>query len=82
MVSLSEPSEVRADTTNGDVSITLPATAEPAVSFEINNGDVAINGFEADSTESNSEIDRMIGDGTHRITADTMNGDISIRGGN
>lgn len=82
MVSLSEPSEVRADTTNGDISITLPATAEPAVSFKINNGEVAINGFEADSTESDSEIDRMIGDGTHRITANTMNGDISIRGGN
>ncbi|ESS02983.1 MAG: DUF4097 family protein of unknown function [uncultured archaeon A07HR67] len=71
---------VSADTTNGDVSITLPATAEPAVSFETHNGDVAINGFEADSTEPDSEIDRMIGDGTHRITANTMNGDISIRG--
>lgn len=80
MISLSEPSEVRADTTNGDVSITLPATAEPAVSFEADNSDITINGFEADSTESDSEIDRMIGDGTHRITANTVNGDISIRG--
>ncbi len=71
---------VSADTTNGDVSITLPATAEPAVSFETTNGDVAIKRSEADSTESDSAIDRMIGDGTHRITANTMSGDITIRG--
>lgn len=79
-VSLSEPSEVRGDTTNGDVSITLPATAEPAVSFETTNGEVAINGFEADTTESDSTTDRMVGDGTHQVTASTVNGDISIRG--
>jgi DUF4097 and DUF4098 domain-containing protein YvlB len=79
-LSLSEPAEVQTDTTNGDVSITLPATAEPAISFDTTNGDTTINGFEADSTESDSEIDRLIGDGTHRITATSVNGDITVRG--
>jgi DUF4097 and DUF4098 domain-containing protein YvlB len=79
-LSLSEPAEVQTDTTNGDVSITLPATAEPAISFDTTNGDTTINGFEADSTESDSEIDRLIGDGTHRITANSVNGDITVRG--
>lgn len=76
----SAPVEIRTDTTNGDISITLPATAEPAISFDTTNGDTTINGFQADSTESGSAVDRMVGDGTHRVTATSMNGDITIRG--
>ena len=79
-LSSSEPAEVRTDTTNGDVSIILPATAEPAISFDTTNGDTTINGFQADSTESGSAVDRMVGNGTHRVTAATVNGDITIRG--
>lgn len=72
--------EVQTDTTNGDISITLPATAEPAISLDATNGDTTINGFQADSTESGSAVDWMVGNGTHRVTASTMNGDITIRG--
>jgi DUF4097 and DUF4098 domain-containing protein YvlB len=76
----SEPIKIRTDTTNGDISITLPTTAEPAISFETTNGDTTVNGFQADSTESGSAVDRMVGNGTHRVTATSMNGDITIRG--
>ena len=72
--------EVQTDTTNGDISITLPATAEPAISVDTTNGDTTINGFQADSTESGSAVDRMVGNGTHRVRASSMNGDITIRG--
>jgi DUF4097 and DUF4098 domain-containing protein YvlB len=76
-----EPIEIRTDTTNGDISITLPAAAEPAISFDTTNGDTTINGFQADSIESGSAVDRMVGNGTHRVTAISVNGDITIRGG-
>jgi DUF4097 and DUF4098 domain-containing protein YvlB len=76
----SEPVEIRTDTTNSDISITLPATAEPAISFDTTNGDTTINGFQADSIESGSAVDRMVGNGTHRVTATSVNGDITIRG--
>jgi DUF4097 and DUF4098 domain-containing protein YvlB len=76
----SAPVEIRTDTTNGDISITLPATAEPAISVDTTNGDTTINGFQADSTESGSAVDRMVGNGTHRVRASSMNGDITIRG--
>ncbi|PHQ47603.1 hypothetical protein DJ68_00995 [Halorubrum sp. C3] len=77
----SEPVGIQTDTTNGDVSITLPATSEPAISVDTTNGDTTINGFQADSTESGSAVDRMVGNGTHRVTATSMNGDITIRRG-
>ena len=76
----SAPVEIRTDTTNGDISITLPATAEPAISVDTTNGDTTINGFQADSTESGSAVNRMVGNGTHRVRASSMNGDITIRG--
>ncbi|WP_158294443.1 DUF4097 family beta strand repeat-containing protein [Halorubrum sp. SD690R] len=76
----SELVEVQTDTTNGDISITLPATTEPAISLDTTNGDTTINGFQADLIESGSAVDRMVGNGTHRVTATTTNGDITIRG--
>ncbi|MDB2239616.1 DUF4097 family beta strand repeat-containing protein [Halorubrum ezzemoulense] len=73
-------SEINVQGVNGDISITLPATAEPAISLDTTNGDTTINGFQADLTESGSAVDRMVGNGTHRVTATTTNGDITIRG--
>ncbi len=76
----SEPVEIQTDTTNGDVSITLPAIAEPAISVDTANGDTTINGFQADPIESGAAVDWMVGNGTHRVTATSVNGDITIRG--
>ena len=79
---LANSSDIQANTTNGDVSITLPATAEPSVSFETTNGEVATSGLEAGSIEADSEIDQTIGNGTHRIRVDTTNGNLRIQGEN
>jgi len=78
--SLANPSNIQANTTNGDVSITLPATAEPSVSFETTNGEVATSGLEAGTIEADSEINQTIGNGTHWIRVETTNGDLMIQG--
>ena len=80
VLSLANSSAIQATTTNGNVSITLPATAEPSVSFETTNGEVATSGLEAGSIEADSEINQTIGNGTHRISVDTTNGDLRIQG--
>ena len=80
VLSVANSSDIQATTTNGNVSITLPATAEPSVSFETTNGEVATSGLEAGSIESDSEINQTIGNGTHRISVDTTNGDLKIQG--
>lgn len=79
-LSLAKPSDIQANTTNGDVSITLPATAEPSISFETTNGEFEASGLDAGSIEADSGIDQTIGNGTYRIRVDTTNGDLRIQG--
>lgn len=79
-VALTGPADVTADTTNGDVSITVPADAEPVISFETTNGRFEATGLDAGSIEADGDIERTIGDGTHRLSVDTTNGDFSIQG--
>jgi hypothetical protein len=38
---------VQADTTNGNVSITLPASAEPSINYETTNGGFEASGLDA-----------------------------------
>lgn len=77
---LDELADVTAETTNGDVTITVPASAEPEVSFETTNGSLDITGLDAASLDVDSTVETTIGDGTHRIAVETTNGDFRLQG--
>ena len=79
VLSLGEASDIQANTTNGDVSITLPPTAEPAVSFDTTNGEFETTGIEAGSIASGSGADSTSRNGTRQVTVDTTNGNLTIQ---
>ena len=79
-LAVAEATDVQADTTNGNVSITLPATAEPSISYETTNGGFEASGLDAGSIEADAGVERTLGNGTHQLTVTTTNGDLTIRG--
>jgi|GEM_PF-1195143 Uncharacterized conserved protein len=79
-LSVAGATDVQADTTNGNVSITLPASAEPSISYETTNGGFEASGLDAGSIEADAGVEQTLGNGTHQLTVTTTNGDLTIRG--
>ena len=72
---------IKAETVNGRVTITLPDDADVQVSADTLNG--GINGrdfgLETDEGFVGSDLNGKIGDGSARLNVDTVNGSIKIR---
>jgi len=72
---------IKAETVNGRVTITLPEDADVQVSADTLNG--GINGrdfgLETDKGFVGSDLNGKIGDGSARLNVDTVNGSIKIR---
>jgi len=72
---------IKAETVNGRVTITLPEDADVQVSADTLNG--GINGrdfgLETDEGFVGSDLNGKIGDGSARLNVDTVNGSIKIR---
>jgi DUF4097 and DUF4098 domain-containing protein YvlB len=72
---------VKAETVNGRVSITLPASADAEVSADTLNGDINGRdfGLTTDKGFVGSDLNGKIGNGSARLNIDTVNGSVKIR---
>ena len=73
--------DLTAETTNGDVELVLPSTVDAALSLDTVNGTVTTENLGDGTLDTDgTTLDTTLGDGTHAITAETTNGNISVRG--
>lgn len=72
---------VKAETVNGRVTITLPSDADVKVSADTLNGSINARDFnlETDKGFVGSDLNGEIGDGSARLNIDTVNGSVKIR---
>jgi len=72
---------VRCKTTNGQIILTLPASAKATFAARVTNGVVHTENLTVQSTESSHRrLDGTIGGGGPEIRLDTMNGEVRIVG--
>ena len=72
---------VRCKTTNGQIILTLPASAKATLAARVANGVVHTENLTVQSTESSHRrLDGTIGGGGPEIRLDTMNGEVRIVG--
>ena len=72
---------VRCKTTNGQIILTLPASAKATLAARVTNGVVHTENLTVQSTESSHRrLDGTIGGGGPEIRLDTMNGEVRIVG--
>ena len=73
--------DVKAETVNGRVSVTLPADADVEVSADTLNGSINARdfGLETDKGFVGSDLNGDIGSGSARLNIDTVNGSVKIR---
>jgi DUF4097 and DUF4098 domain-containing protein YvlB len=72
---------VRCKTTNGEIIVTVPASAKATIAARVANGEVRTENLTVQSTESSHRrLDGTIGGGGPEIRLDTMNGEIRIIG--
>ncbi len=72
---------VRCKTTNGEIILTVPASAKATIAARVTNGEVRTENLTVQSTESSHRrLDGTIGGGGPEIRLDTMNGEIRIIG--
>ncbi len=83
LASLTGDQRVSADTVNGRINLTLPANADASVSVETVNGSIDGDdfGLEVEKGFVGRSMDGDIGDGSARVSADTVNGGVKIRKG-
>lgn len=69
------------DTVNGRISLTLPANTDASVSVDTVNGGINASdfGLEVEKGFVGKSLEGDIGDGSARITANTVNGGVKIR---
>jgi hypothetical protein len=72
---------INCDTVNGKINLTLPANADASVSVETVNGSISASdfGLKVDKGFVGRSMDGDIGDGSARLTANTVNGGVKIR---
>ncbi|MEE4174338.1 MAG: DUF4097 family beta strand repeat-containing protein [Xanthomonadales bacterium] len=72
---------INCDTVNGKINLTLPANADASVSVETVNGSINASdfGLKVDKGFVGKSLDGDIGDGSARITANTVNGGVKLR---
>ncbi|MBM3314659.1 DUF4097 domain-containing protein [candidate division WOR-3 bacterium] len=80
-LSLLEPTgRLTINTTNGTVTVLLPADVSASVEATTTNGDVLVSGFQFQYEEQTAtHIKGRIGSGAATVTIETTNGDVSIR---
>lgn len=73
-------SDVSIRATNGDVSAALTQSLDATVLARATNGDVTNDGLSFESMETGgNRIRGTLGEGTHDVTLETENGDVSLR---
>ena len=72
---------INCDTVNGKINLTLPANGDASVSVETVNGSIDGSdfGLKVDKGFVGRSLDGDIGNGSARITANTVNGGVKIR---
>ena len=72
---------VNCDTVNGKINLVLPANADASVSVETVNGSIDASdfGLKVDKGFVGRSVDGEVGNGSARITANTVNGGVKIR---
>ena len=72
---------INCDTVNGKINLTLPANADANVSVETVNGSINASdfGLKVDKGFVGRSMDGEIGNGSARLTANTVNGGVKIR---
>lgn len=73
--------DVKAETVNGRVSVTLPADADVKVSADTLNGSINARDFDLETDKGfvGSDLNGEIGNGSARLNIDTVNGSVKIR---
>lgn len=73
--------DVKAETVNGRVAITLPADADVKVSADTLNGSINARDFDLETDKGfvGSDLNGEIGNGSARLNIDTVNGSVKIR---
>lgn len=81
IASLTGDQRVEAETVNGRVNLYLPANADATVTADTVNGSINADdfGLEADKGLIGRSLRGTIGDGSARLSADTVNGGVRIR---
>lgn len=77
---IDEPEDVSAETTNGDVELTVPSTIEPELSLDTTHGSLDIDGLQGYETTTDTSLEATLGSGTCRIECETVNGDVAVQG--
>ena len=73
--------DVKAETVNGRVAVTLPADADVEVSADTLNGSINARDFDLETDKGfvGSDLNGEIGNGSARLNIDTVNGSVKIR---
>ncbi|ELY94791.1 DUF4097 family beta strand repeat-containing protein [Natrialba taiwanensis] len=67
------------ESTNGAIDYTLNETVDATVAATTVNGDISLTATHADPvTQTGSELEATVGDGTHQLQFETTNGDVTI----
>ncbi|MDX1531514.1 MAG: DUF4097 family beta strand repeat-containing protein [Rhodothermales bacterium] len=78
--------DIRLETENGDLGLTLPATVDAAVRVTTDAGDIAVQGLafanrDLDETDAGMRFSGRLGRGSARIVAETGVGDVLLQQG-
>jgi DUF4097 and DUF4098 domain-containing protein YvlB len=73
--------DVKAETVNGRVAVTLPADADVRVGADTLNGGINARDFDLETDKGfvGSDLNGEIGNGSARLNIDTVNGSVKIR---
>lgn len=78
-VGLADSHDVRAETMNGDISLTVPPSIRARFSLETTNGEVAVNDIEGLSVSGESSIEASTGAEDNLVDCESTNGDITVQ---
>jgi hypothetical protein len=71
-------SDVSLSSTNGDITAALAPALDVTVVASTTNGDITTDRLPFDGGSRDDSLRGTLGDGTHRLTVETMNGDITL----
>jgi DUF4097 and DUF4098 domain-containing protein YvlB len=72
--------DVELRTTNGAVSLIIPASAKATIDASVTNGSISVDGLQVDTVQrSRRRLSSRVNGGGTPITVSTTNGDIRIR---
>lgn len=74
--SLEDDSRIEAG--SGSVSLTLPEAVDAVLAIDTGSGESTVRGSGVDTVETSDDVERTLGDGTHRIDVSTGSGDVDV----